>query len=71
MVDDFVEEYSLRTQQVDSTQRQSITQKQGKEVKFVILLVGSMGSIGCHLIAHLARLPIFKEVVRLISRCWS
>ena len=30
-----------------------------------------MSSIGCHLIAHLASLPIFKEVARLIRRCWS
>lgn len=54
MVDDFVEQYSLQTQE------------QGHEETFVILLTGSTGSLGCHLVAHLANLPIVKEIVCLI-----
>ena len=54
MVDNFVKQYSLQTQQ------------QGQEKNFVILLTGSTGSLGCHLVAHLANLPIVKEIVCLI-----
>ena len=66
IVDDFVEQYSLRIQQPNSTPYQLKTQKQGQEENFVILLTGSTGSLGCHLVAHLANLPIVKEVVCLI-----
>ena len=41
-------------------------QKQRQEENFVILLTGSTGSLGCHLVAHLASLPIVKEIVCLI-----
>lgn len=66
MVDDFVEQYSLRAQQPDSTPRQPMTQKQRPEENFVILLTGSTGSLGCHLVARLANLPVVKEVICLI-----
>ena len=66
MVDGFVEQYSLRTQQPDSTARQAMTQNQGKEESCIVLLTGSTGSLGCHLVAYLANLPIVKEVVCLI-----
>lgn len=54
MVDGFVEQYSLRTQ------------KQGKEENYVVLLTGSTGSLGCHLVAHLANLPMVREIICLI-----
>jgi len=54
MVEGFVEQYSLRTQQ------------SGEEKDCVVLLTGSTGSLGCHLVAHLASLPMVKEVVCLI-----
>ena len=55
MVDDFAEQYSLRTGQPDSTPRQAMTKKQGKEIDCVVLLNGST----CGLKATL------KEPVRL------
>ena len=66
MVDDYVDQYSLRTQQPGSTSRQPMTQKQGHENNFVILLTGSTGSLGCHIVARLANLPVVKEVICLI-----
>ena len=64
MVDDFVEQYSLRTQHSDPTHREGTLQEQGE--KCVVLLTGSTGSLGCHLIAHLASLTSVKEIVCLI-----
>jgi thioester reductase-like protein len=43
-----------------------MTQNQGKEESCIVLLTGSTGSLGCHLVAYLANLPIVKEVVCLI-----
>ena len=54
MVDDFADKYSLRTQ------------KQRTEENHVVLLTGSTGSLGCHLVAHLASLPMVKEIICLI-----
>ena len=51
MVDHFAEQYILRTQ------------KQGD---YVVLLTGSTGSLGCHLVAHLASLSTVKEIICLI-----
>ena len=65
-VDDFVEQYSLRTQQPDPTHYQGIIRKQRKEENHVVLLTGSTGSLGCHLVAHLASLPMVKEIICLI-----
>ena len=40
-----------------------MTLEQGKQENFVVLLTGSGGSLGHHLIAHLANLPIEKGTV--------
>lgn len=54
LVHGFVEQFSLRTQE------------QGNEEEFVVLLTGSTGSLGCHLVVHLANLPKIMEVICLI-----
>ena len=64
MVDDFFERYSLRTQQSDLTHRQGTTQEHGEN--HVVLLTGSTGSLGCHLVAQLARSPLVKEIICLV-----
>ena len=66
MVDEFVDQYSLRTQQPESIPRQPMTQTQRQGENVVILLTGSTGSLGCHLVAHMANLPIVKEIICLI-----
>ena len=66
MVDDFVEQYNLRAQQPDSMLHQPMTQKQRPDENFVILLTGSTGGLGCHLVARLVNLPVVKEVVCLV-----
>ncbi|KAL8829339.1 MAG: hypothetical protein Q9191_002068 [Dirinaria sp. TL-2023a] len=50
LVDGFVERFSLQTPKRD----------------FVILLTGSTGSLGSHVLVHLASLPMVKEVICLI-----
>ena len=64
MIDDFVEQYSLRSQQSDPMPRQGTTQKHEKNS--VVLLTGSTGSLGCHLVAHLASCSSVMEIICLL-----